>query len=248
MDFRMEYNRTSELTDDERMRYARHLALPEVGEEGQLRLSRAKVLVVGAGGLGSPVAYYLVAGGVGTVGLIDGDVVDVSNLQRQILHATPDVGRPKVESAAEKLRLLNPGVDVVELKILLTEENAREIFSGYDFIVDATDRLEVKFLINDVCVEMGKPFSYGGIQAFGGQTMTYVPGHASCRDLFRGLDLSTVPKKSPRGPFGAIAGMLGTIQAAEAMKWILGIGCLLTDRLLRFDALTMRFVEIKVGR
>ncbi len=235
-----------ELSADEQLRYARHLALPQVGVEGQIRLSQAKVLVVGAGGLGSPVSYYLVAGGVGTVGIIDGDVVDMSNLQRQILHTTPDIGRPKVESAVEKLVALNPNVNVKTYHQLLTEENAREIFSAYDFVVDATDRLEVKFLINDICVEMGKPFSYGGIQAFGGQTMTYTPGHASCRDLFRGMDVDAVERKAPRGPFGAIAGMLGTIQAAEAMKWIMGIGDLLTDRLLRFDALAMRFTEIKV--
>lgn len=239
-------NRDCVLNDDERARYARHLALPQVGVEGQRRLSKAKVLVVGAGGLGSPVAYYLVAGGVGTVGIIDGDVVDISNLQRQILHATPDLGRPKVESAAGKLRALNPNVAVEAYRMLLDEDNARDLFARYDFIVDATDSLEVKFLINDICVEMGKPFSYGGIQAFGGQTMTYTPGHASCRDLFRGIDVGSVGRKPPMGPFGAIAGMLGTIQAAEAMKWILGIGELLTDRLLRFDALSMRFVEIKV--
>ncbi|MCM1504051.1 MAG: HesA/MoeB/ThiF family protein [Muribaculum sp.] len=235
-----------ELSADEQIRYARHLALPQVGVEGQIRLSQAKVLVVGAGGLGSPVAFYLVAGGVGTVGIIDGDVVDMSNLQRQILHSTADIGRPKVESASEKLVALNPNVHVVTYRQPLTEENAREIFSEYDFVVDATDRLDVKFLINDICVELRKPFSYGGIQAFGGQTMTYTPGHASCRDLFSGMDVASVERKAPRGPFGAIAGMLGTIQAAEAMKCILGIGQLLTDRLLRFDALAMRFVEIKI--
>lgn len=237
-----------ELTESERGRYARHLALPQVGEEGQLRLSRARVLVVGAGGLGSPAAYYLVAAGVGTVGLIDGDVVDLSNLQRQILHTTPDLGRPKVESAAGKLRALNPGVEVRTYHQLLTKDNAPSILGDYDFVVDATDRLEVKFLINDVCVKMGMPFSYGGIQAFGGQTMTVIPGHASLRDLFCGIDVASVARKSPQGPFGAIAGMLGTIQAAEAMKWILGIGELLVDRLLRFDALSMRFVEIRVPR
>ena len=237
----------TELSAGEQARYARHLSLEQVGEEGQLKLSRGSVLVVGAGGLGSPVAFYLAAAGVGRIGLIDGDVVDVSNLQRQILHSTPDVGRPKVESAAEKLRLLNPGVEVVEMHRLLTPGNAREIFSGYDFIVDATDNIEVKFLINDTCVEMGKPFPYGGIQKFEGQTMTYLPGHASCRDLFGDIDPGAVVKSAPRGPFGAIAGMLGTIQAAEAMKYLLGIGQLLTDRLLRFDALSMRFTEVRVN-
>ncbi|MDR3365513.1 MAG: molybdopterin-synthase adenylyltransferase MoeB [Prevotellaceae bacterium] len=238
-----------DFTEEQVNRYSRHILLQDVGVEGQEKISRGKVLVVGVGGLGSPVALYLAAAGVGTIGLIDGDTVDLSNLQRQIIHFTEDVGTPKVASAREKINRLNPDVQVVAHQALLTAENAAEIVRSYDFVVDGTDNFPVKFLINDACVMAGKPFSHGGILRFDGQTLTYVPGAACYRCLFHSPPPpNAVPTCSQAGVLGAIAGMLGTIQAAEALKYLTGVGDLLTNRLLSFNAKTMNFRTIKTKR
>ena len=227
-------------------RYARHLMLPEIGMDGQLRLSSARVLVVGIGGLGSPAAFYLVAAGVGTVGLMDPDVVDLSNLQRQILHATADVGQSKVVSGAEKLRALNPEVTIRTHAVRLDPANAADLLAPYDAILDATDNFEAKFLIADACHKAGKPYVHAGILRFQGQVMTVIPGQTACyRCLFGGAPPSV---GRPAGPMGAVPGVIGAIQATEAIKLLLRIGEPLTDRLLTWDALTMRFREIPVRR
>jgi molybdopterin/thiamine biosynthesis adenylyltransferase len=238
-----------DFTEDQIKRYSRHILLQDVGVEGQEKISNGKVLVVGAGGLGAPVALYLAAAGVGTIGIIDGDVVDLSNLQRQIIHFTQDIDKPKVISAKEKINQLNPDVNVITYQTLLTAENALDIIQDYDFIVDGTDNFPVKFLINDACVIAGKPFSHGGILRFDGQTMTYVPGKACYRCLFHSPPPpNAVPTCSQAGVLGAIAGMLGTIQAAEALKYLTGVGDLLTDKLLSFNAKTMEFRTVKTKR
>lgn len=235
-------------SEEDLLRYSRHILLREVGVEGQERIRQGKVLIVGLGGLGSPVALYLAAAGVGTIGLVDGDVVDLSNLQRQVIHSTPDVGRLKVESAREKLLRLNPGVQVQIHADFLSAENALELIRPYDFIVDGTDNFPVKFLINDACVMAGKPFSHGGILRFEGQTFTHLPGTACYRCLFGAPPpAGEVPTCSQAGILGAIAGMLGTIQAAETLKYLAGVGELLTDQLLTFDAKTMDFHKIRVS-
>lgn len=233
------------LSEEELARYKRNIKLEEIGEAGQLRLRDAKVLVVGTGGLGSPVAYYLASCGVGTIALIDGDVVDNSNLQRQILHATCDIGRKKVDSAAEKLLALNPNISLVKHDCWLTAENVGEIMEPYDFIVDATDSGMTKLLINDTCVIMGKPFSFGGVFRYSGITFTHLPGTADYRTFFP-VDMERVPSRSQNGILGVVPGILGTIQATEAIKYITGIGTLLTDRILRFNALDMTFDVFKI--
>ena len=236
-----------DFTEEQIQRYSRHILLQDVGVEGQEKIINGKVLIIGAGGLGAPIAFYLAAAGVGTIGIIDGDVVDLSNLQRQIIHFTPDVNKPKVISAKEKINQLNPDVNVITYQKLLTAENALEIINDYDFIVDGTDNFPVKFLINDACVIAGKPFSHGGILRFEGQTLTYVPGSACYRCLFHSPPPpNAVPTCSQAGVLGAIAGMLGTIQATEVLKYLTGVGDLLTNRLLTFNAKTMDFRTIHV--
>lgn len=238
-----------DFTEEELLRYSRHILLQDVGVEGQEKIRNAKVLIVGAGGLGAPVAMYLAAAGIGTIGIIDGDVVDLSNLQRQIIHFTKDVGIAKVESAKEKIKAINPGISVTTYRELLMADNARDIISEYDFIVDGTDNFPVKFLINDACVMAGKPFSHGGILRFEGQTFTHVPGTACYRCIFNSPPpAGMVPTCSQAGVLGAIAGMLGTIQAAETLKYFTGVGELLTDKLLVFNAKTMDFRKISVHR
>ncbi len=234
-----------DFTEEQIQRYSRHILLQDVGVEGQEKINSGKVLIVGAGGLGAPIALYLAAAGVGTIGIIDGDVVDLSNLQRQVIHFTPDVNKPKVISAKEKINLLNPDVNVITYQELLTAENALEIIKDYDFVVDGTDNFPVKFLINDACVIAKKPFTHGGILRFEGQTLTYVPGTACYRCLFHSPPPpNAVPTCSQAGVLGAIAGMLGTIQAAEVLKYLTGVGDLLTNRLLTFNAKTMDFRTI----
>jgi molybdopterin-synthase adenylyltransferase len=237
-------------TEHQMRRYMRHLILTEVGFKGQQKLKDAKVLVVGAGGLGSPALYYLAAAGIGTIGIAEGDVVDESNLQRQIIHFTEDVGRPKLQSAKEKIAQVNPDVTVREHPFFLDAENALGIIAQYDFIVDGSDNFAAKFLINDACVMLGKPFSHAGILRFEGQTMTVVPGKSRCyRCLFREPPpAGAVPSCAEAGVLGVVAGTLGTIQATEAVKFILGKGELLTDRLLVYDAMSMRFREIRGRR
>lgn len=238
-----------DFTEQQIQRYSRHILLQDVGVEGQEKIHDAKVLVVGAGGLGAPVSLYLAAAGVGRIGIVDADVVDLSNLQRQVIHFTADVGKPKVYSAKEKMLAVNPDVQVDTYYTWLDSTNALDIINDYDFIIDGTDNFPVKFLINDACVMSGKAFSHGGILRFTGQTFTHVPGSACYRCLFKEPPPpGAVPTCSQAGVLGAIAGMLGTIQAAEALKYIIGIGDLLTDRLLTFDAKTMNFRTVKVKK
>ena len=238
-----------DFTEEELLRYSRHILLKDVGVEGQEKIRNGKVLVVGAGGLGAPVALYLAAAGVGTIGIVDGDVVDLSNLQRQVIHFTGDVGHPKVESARDKMLAINPNVKVNTIREFLMSDNALDIIKDYDFIVDGTDNFPVKFLINDACVMAGKPFSHGGILRFEGQTFTHLPGTACYRCLFKSPPpANAVSTCSQAGVLGAIAGMLGTIQAAETLKYLTGVGELLTNKLLTFNAKTMDFRKINTRR
>ena len=228
-------------TDDQLERYSRHLILKEIGVRGQKKLLAARVLVIGAGGLGSPPAMYLAAAGVGTIGIVDDDVVDLSNLQRQIIHGTGNVGMPKVESAAETVTSINPDVTVKPYHIRVSAGNIAELIAGYDVIVDAADNFSTKFLINDACVLAGKPYIYGGALRFEGQLMTYVPGRGPCyRCIFRDMPAAgEVPSCKEAGVLGAVVGVIGSMQAVEAVKLILGVGKPLTARLMTFDALAM---------
>lgn len=239
-----------ELTEPYLERYSRHILLQDVGVEGQEKLSAAKVLIVGAGGLGAPVALYLAAAGVGTIGILDHDLVELSNLQRQVVHFTKDIGAPKVDSAREKMLAINPELIVKTYQDYLCAANIREVIDGYDFVVDGVDNFPTKFLINDACVMAGIPYSHGGILRFDGQTMTVVPGQSACyRCVFRTPPPpDAVPTCSQAGVLGAIAGMLGTIQATEALKYIIGVGDLLTDTLLSFNAKAMTFRRVALKR
>jgi len=230
------------LTDSQIERYSRHIILKDIGVEGQEKLLNSKVLIVGAGGLGAPVALYLAAAGVGTLGIIDGDVVDLSNLQRQVIHFTADVNKPKVQSAREKIEQLNPDVKVITYQTLLNVDNALDIIKDYDFVIDGTDNFGTKFLVNDACVAAGKAYSHGGILRFEGQATTYVPGNGCYRCVFhQPPPPNAVPSCSQAGVLGSIAGILGTIQATEAVKYLTQKGDLLTNRFLIFDALKMTF-------
>lgn len=236
-------------SEEQLERYSRHIILKDVGIEGQEKIMAGKVLIIGAGGLGAPAALYLAAAGVGTIGLVDGDVVDRSNLQRQVIHFTPDIGKAKVISAKEKMEEINPDVKVVTYQQRVYADSIEQIVKEYDFIIDGTDNFAAKFLINDACVFLKKPFSHGGILRFDGQTMTYVPESACYRCLFtKPPPKGAVPTCSQAGVLGAIAGMLGTMQAAEALKYFIGKGTLLTNRLLIFDALNMNFRTVKVKK
>jgi len=237
-------------SDSQLERYSRHIILKDVGIEGQLKISRAKVLVIGAGGLGSPALLYLAAAGVGTIGIADGDVVDLSNLQRQVIHFTEDVDKPKILSAKEKINSLNPDVNVITYMQMLTTKNIREIIDDYDFIIDGTDNFPAKFLVNDACIFSKKPFSHAGILRFFGQTITVLPGESTCyRCIFREPPPpDAVPSCAQAGVLGVIAGVLGTLQANEAMKYILGKGNLITNRLLTFDALESKFRDLPLEK
>lgn len=238
-----------DLNEQQLERYSRHIILSDVGPEGQEKILNGKILIIGTGGLGAPAALYLAAAGVGTIGLVDGDKVDLSNLQRQVIHFTPDVDKPKVLSAKEKIEQINPDVNVVVHEQLAMASNIADLIKDYDFIIDGTDNFPAKFLINDACVFGKKPYSHGGILRFDGQTMTYVPGHACYRCVFGfAPPLDAVPSCSQAGVLGAVAGMLGTIQAAEALKFLVGKGELLTDRLLVFNALNMDFRNVKLKK
>lgn len=231
-----------DFTDEQIERYSRHIILGEVGGKGQEKILKGKVLIIGVGGLGSPVALYLAAAGVGTIGLVDGDVVDRSNLQRQVIHFTPDIGKPKVISAKEKINQINPECEVKVFQERAVAANIAGLIAQYDFIIDGTDNFPAKFLVNDACVLNKKPYSHGGILRFDGQTMTYVPGSTCYRCIFLNPPpKNIVPSCSQAGVLGAVAGMLGTIQAAEALKFLIGKGELLTNRLLIFNALKMDF-------
>jgi len=239
-----------EFTEERLQRYSRHILLRDVGVEGQMKLFAGKVLIIGAGGLGSPIALYLAAAGVGTIGIADADNVDISNLQRQVIHHTSDIGKPKVESAAEKMRAINPDVKVRTYREFVRAANVRQIIREYDFVVDGTDNFAAKFLINDACVLETKPFSHGGILRFEGQTMTVKPGDSACyRCVFpTPPPKGAVPTCSEAGILGAVAGMLGTIQAAETLKFFTGAGQLLTNALLTFNAAEMNFRKVKLKR
>jgi adenylyltransferase/sulfurtransferase len=238
------------LTHEEIARYSRHLILPEVGMEGQQRLKAARVLLVGTGGLGAPMALYLAAAGVGKLGLVDFDVVDASNLHRQVIHATPDVGRPKLDSAAEKLQALNPDIAVVKHNTMLTSANAMEIFAGYDIVADGTDNFQTRYLVNDACVLSGRVNVYASIFRFEGQASVFGAPDGPCyRCLYpEPPPPGLVPSCAEGGVLGILPGMLGVIQATEVIKQILGIGEPLVGRLLLVDALAMRFRELKLRR
>lgn len=226
-------------------RYSRHLLLDGFGLEGQQRLLDARVLIVGMGGLGSPIALYLAAAGVGTLGLVDGDTVSLTNLQRQIIHGTPDVGRSKVDSAAESIIRVNPEVKVEKHELFLNEDNALDIIRGYDFVVEGSDNFSAKYLVNDACVMLGKPFCIGGINRYAGQVMTHRPGTACYRCLFPEPPArEDVETCAMVGVLGTIAGMLGTLQATEVVKCIVGVGEPLYNQLLTFDALSMQWNKL----
>jgi adenylyltransferase/sulfurtransferase len=239
-----------ELTNDEFQRYSRHLILPEVGVEGQRKLKAGSVLCVGAGGLGSPAALYLAAAGVGTIGIIDFDTVDASNLQRQILHSTRDVGRSKLQSAHDRLSALNPGVKLVSHDAALSSANAMEIFRDYDVILDGTDNFSTRYLVNDACVILGKPNAYGSIFRFEGQASVFATRGGPCyRCLYpEPPPPGLVPSCAEGGVLGVLPGVIGTIQATETIKLLLGGGSTLVGRLLLYDAWNMRFRELKLRR
>jgi molybdopterin/thiamine biosynthesis adenylyltransferase/rhodanese-related sulfurtransferase len=238
------------LSPDEIRRYARHLIMPEVAMEGQKRLKAARVLCIGTGGLGSPLSLYLAAAGVGTIGLVDFDVVDVSNLQRQIIHFTGDIGRPKVTSAQEKLQAINPDLAIVRHEHPIDSSNALEIFASYDVIVDGTDNFPTRYLVNDACVLLGKPNVYGSIFRFDGQASVFFPPHGPCyRCLYpEPPPPDLVPNCAEGGVLGILPGMIGVVQATETVKLLLGTGRSLIGRLLLYDALDMSFREMKVRK
>jgi adenylyltransferase/sulfurtransferase len=236
-------------TEDQVLRYSRHIILPRIGGAGQRKLLEASVLCVGAGGLGSPAAMYLAAAGVGTLGILDFDRVDLTNLQRQLLHDTDDVGRPKVDSASERLAGINPNVNVVKHNAVLSSDNAFEILGHYDLIVDGTDNFPVRYLVNDATQMLGKPLVYGSIYQFDGQASVFMPGPGTpCyRCLFpQPPPPGSVPSCSEAGVFGGLPGIIGSIQAVEAIKLITGAGQPLVGRLLLFDALEMEFTTVNL--
>ncbi len=236
-------------TEDQVMRYARHIILPGIGGEGQRKLIESKVLVIGAGGLGSPVALYLAAAGVGTLGILDFDRVDLSNLQRQIIHDTDDVGKPKVQSAKERINAMNPNVEVVAYDSVLTSANAFEVLEPWDIVIDGTDNFPVRYLVNDATQMLGKPLVYGSIYQFEGQASVFMPGQeAPCyRCLFpQPPPPGTVPSCAEGGVFGVLPGIVGSIQATEAIKLITGFGTPLVGKLLIFDATGMEFTTVKL--
>ena len=239
-----------ELTTDDLSRYSRHLILPEVGMEGQRKLKAASILCVGAGGLGSPLALYLAAAGIGTLGLVDFDVVDASNLQRQIIHSTKDIGRKKLDSAEEKLKALNPALNIVKHDTMLSSANALEIIKDYDIVADGTDNFPTRYLVNDACVILGKPNAYGSIFRFEGQASVFATKEGPCyRCLYpEPPPPGLVPSCAEGGVLGILPGLVGVIQATEVIKLILGKGCPLIGRLLLVDALSMRFRELKLRK
>jgi len=245
-----EDNTPPALTNHEVARYSRHLIMPEVGMEGQLKLKAARALCIGAGGLGSPVALYLAAAGVGTLGIVDFDAVDYSNLQRQIIHGTPDVGRSKLESAKTRLNALNPEVDVVTHEMALSAQNALALFADYDLVIDGTDNFPTRYLVNDACVLGGIPNVYGSIFRFEGQASVFATKDGPCyRCMFpEPPPPGLVPSCAEGGVLGILPGVVGTLQATEAIKLILGVGESLVGRFLLFDALKMRFRELKVRK
>ena len=240
----------SELSKDEILRYSRHLIMPEVGMEGQLKLKKAKVLCIGAGGLGSPLTLYLAAAGVGRLGIVDFDVVDFTNLQRQVIHRTADVGKPKLASAQAAIHGINPNVEVVGYETRLTSQNALHLFQGFDIIVDGTDNFPTRYLVNDACVLLGKPNVYGSIFRFEGQASVFYAREGPCyRCLYpEPPPPGLVPSCAEGGVLGVLPGIVGCIQAMEAIKLIVGQGQPLIGRLVVFDALSMKFRELKLRK
>ena len=240
----------AKLSKEEVLRYSRHLIMPEVGMDGQLKLKQAKVLLIGTGGLGAPLGLYLAAAGVGRLGLVDFDVVDFTNLQRQVMFGTSDVGRPKIAAARERLADLNPEIEIVPHESKLSSENALDLFRGYDVIVDGTDNFPTRYLVNDACVLLGKPNVYGSIFRFEGQATVFgYPGGPCYRCLYpEPPPPGLVPSCAEGGVLGVLPGIVGAIQAAETIKLILGHGDLLVGRLLLFDALGMKFRELKLRK
>jgi adenylyltransferase/sulfurtransferase len=238
------------LNKDEILRYSRHLIMPEVGMEGQLKLKSAKVLLVGTGGLGAPLGMYLAAAGIGRIGLVDFDVVDHTNLQRQIIHGTKDVGRKKLDSAADTMQDINPYVEIDKHEVALNSENALDILKDYDLVIDGTDNFPTRYLINDACVLLKKPNVYGSIFRFEGQATVFAYQGGPCyRCLYpEPPPPGLVPSCAEGGVLGILPGMIGIVQATEAVKLILGTGELLVGRLLLYDALAMRFRELKLRR
>ena len=235
-------------TNEQLERYSRHIILKEIGVKGQKKLMKGSVLIIGAGGLGAPAALYLAAAGVGKIGIVDADVVDLSNLQRQVIHTTADVGKPKVESAAETMKAINPDVEVVTYHEFISSANIMDIIKDYDFVLDGTDNFPAKFLINDACVMDDKPFSHAGILRFKGQMMTVIPHKSPCyRCIFKTMPpKDAIPTCKQAGVIGAMAGVIGSLQALEAIEFLTGAGELLTGKLLTFNALTMKFHTVKL--
>lgn len=237
-----------DLTPADLARYQRHLALGEIGAAGQRKLKNARVLVIGAGGLGSPSALYLAASGVGTLGIVDCDTVDVTNLQRQVLYATSDVGRPKTAAAAERLEALNPDLDLIVHGAELKAANVLDVVRGYDVVLDGTDRAGTRYVVNDACVLLRKPLVSAAIHRFEGQAMTYVPGAGPCYRCLFPQPSTEIPNCATAGVLGVLPGVLGALQATEAIKLIVGIGAPLTGRLLTYDALDLKFREFAFER
>ena len=238
-----------EFTSEQRERYARHFVLKEIGPEGQEKLARARVLVIGAGGLGSPAALYLAGAGVGHIGIADADRVELSNLHRQILHSAKDLGRRKVDSARERLEALNPEVSVTAFSDYVDADTIPGLIADYDFVLDCTDNYPTKFLINDACVAAGKPFVYAGVLRLQGQMLTVIPRESPClRCVFKRLPpRGAIPGCAETGLIGAVPGVMGALQALEAVKYLVGAGELLTGRLLIFDGLSMTFQTVSLA-
>ena len=237
------------LTPEQVQRYSRHIIMGDVGSKGQRNLLQSKALIVGAGGLGSPSSIYLALAGVGTIGIVDFDVVEISNLQRQILHHTGDIGRPKLESARDSIKAYNPGINVVLHEARLESDNAREIIGQYDLVINGADNFATRYLVNDACYLEGKPLVDGSILIFDGQTTVFLPGKGCYRCLFPSPPPpGMVPNCAEAGVLGALTGLVGSIQATEALKLILGIGESLSSRLLLIDALSMSFREVRLKR
>lgn len=233
------------LNIEQNIRYSRQIMLDEIGTDGQEKLLKSSVLIIGAGGLGSPAALYLAAAGIGTIGIADEDIVDLSNLQRQILHNVTDIGKAKISSAKTMVENLNPDVHINTYQVRIAEENILQIINEYDFVLDCTDNFTSKFLINDACVTAGKPYSHAGVMGFQGQLMTVIPKQTPCyRCVFENPPPEDTNKKL--GIIGTVCGVIGSLQAMEAIKYILNIGELLTETMLTFDGLTMNFRKIRL--
>jgi len=240
---------TGVLTPEQVKRYSRHIIMGDVGSKGQRKLLQSSALIIGAGGLGSPSAVYLALAGVGKIGIVDFDVVELSNLQRQILHHTSDVGRPKVQSARDNILAYNPGVNVVLHETRLESDNAMEIISQYDLVINGADNFATRYLVNDACYLLNKPLVDGSILIFDGQSTVFIPGEGCYRCLFpQPPPPGMVPNCAEAGVLGSLTGLVGSIQATEALKWFMGIGQSLTSRLLLIDALSMNFREVKLKR